>query len=240
MLNADQSIVLFEVFVDVDLTFVTNSLNVVSISPESPATLNTGDDLEIEFNYSTAEADGVRILAVPYTNGSISPGSIETASSIFPAGVRTVTEEFPLLDAVGNVDQIKFQMLNADQSVVLLEFFVDVNLTVVANSIEITSLNPESPATLNIGDQVEIEFNYSTDEEGGVLIFARPFTNGSLSPNYSASGSDLYPAGDGSISVSFRINDAPANVDQIRFQFLKPEGFVVLFETFVDVDYTFE
>ncbi|MGD8751195.1 MAG: hypothetical protein PVG14_07220, partial [Anaerolineales bacterium] len=53
------------------------------------------------------------------------------------------------------------------------------------------SLNPDSPNILRTNDQVNLSFQYVTNEKSGVRIFARPFTNGALTLNYGAHGSIL-------------------------------------------------
>ena len=54
-------------------------------------------------------------------------------------------------------------------------------------------LTPDTPNILRFNESVNITFDYSTTEPSGVRIFARPFTNGALTPNYAAAGSPIYP-----------------------------------------------
>ncbi|MBN1465740.1 hypothetical protein JXA02_08275, partial [candidate division KSB1 bacterium] len=54
---------------------------------------------------------------------------------------------------------------------------------------------PPSPVTLQLGQQLNVNFDYFTTNAGGVRIFVRPVTNGAPSPDYGAHGSPLYPAG---------------------------------------------
>ncbi len=101
------------------------------------------------------------------------------------------------------------------------------------------SLDPDSPASLSLGERVNVTFNYSTTQSGGVRIFVRPVTNGSLTPNYAAHGSPLYPVGSGSGDGYFTITDVPASVDQLRFEMLNADQSVQLLQFFVDVNYGF-
>ncbi|MEZ4891778.1 MAG: hypothetical protein R2778_02040 [Saprospiraceae bacterium] len=78
----------------------------------------------------------------------------------------------------------------------LLEMLLPVEYTgnfLVENII----LCPDSPARLENGSMVNVHYDYYNDEGMDTRIFVRPFTNGSLSPGYGASGSGLYATGAG-------------------------------------------
>ncbi|MEN8163289.1 MAG: hypothetical protein ABFS37_04105, partial [Acidobacteriota bacterium] len=100
-------------------------------------------------------------------------------------------------------------------------------------------LIPKSPASLLYGDRVNIAFEYYTSEPDGVRIFVRPFTNGSLTPNYGAHGSPLYPTGNGKGSGWFTINSGPVTVDQLRFQMFNNDQSKLLLEFRINVSYYF-
>ena len=237
MFDADQNNLLYEFFVDVDYTFITHELEVTAINPEVPATLCLGERVEFSFNYNTNEPTGVRIFGRPLTGGTLSPNYGAHGSPIHPTGEGMGTGFFTL-NSPANVDQIRFQIFDADQNNLLHEFLVDVDYTFVAHQVEMTSINPNSPAILVKGERVEFSFDYKTSEATGVRIFGRPFTAGSLTPGYGAHGSPAHPTGEGSSTGFFTINSA-AKVDQIRFQMLNAAQTELLYEYFVDVDYEF-
>jgi hypothetical protein len=111
-----------------------------------------------------------------------------------------------------------------------------------ALAVSITNIvfTPPSPANLDFGQDVDFTFDYEVDEDS--RIFGRPFTGGALSFAYSAHPSPLYSMGSGSGSGFFTIGDAGqgiAHVDQVRFQVFALDLTTLLYETFVDVDYTF-
>ena len=110
----------------------------------------------------------------------------------------------------------------------------------VPNSMHNIELSPPSPASLYFNDDVNITFDYSTNEFGGVRIFVRPFTDGSLTPNYAAHGSPLYPYGSGSGSGLFTITSGEVIVDQVRFQMWNGDQTELLVESFIDVEYHFK
>jgi hypothetical protein len=107
------------------------------------------------------------------------------------------------------------------------------------HSISNVTLDPPSPASLNTGHDVGVAFKYSTAEAGGVYIWARPVANGVPAPDYAASGSPLYPAGEGNGSGIFTIESGAVRVDQIRFQIWNADKSQLLYEFFVPVSYTF-
>ncbi|MTB49909.1 T9SS type A sorting domain-containing protein [Lewinella sp. W8] len=88
------------------------------------------------------------------------------------------------------------------------------------------------------GDRVNLEFEYSTDEPGGVRIFARPFTDGALTPSYGASGSGLY-TGNGTGTGFFTINSGDVTVDEVRFSITNADQSEILQEFFIPVHYEF-
>ena len=70
-------------------------------------------------------------------------------------------------------------------------------------------------------------------------MWARPFTKGSLTPNYAAHGSPLYPVGTGTIVGYFTITSGDVKVDHIRFQMWNADQSLLLYEAFVPVCYLF-
>jgi hypothetical protein len=108
------------------------------------------------------------------------------------------------------------------------------------NTISNIVLNPQSPAALNFWEDVNISFTYTTSEQGGVQIWARPFTNGYLTPNYAAHPSIIHPYGEGTVNDAFfTIMSGAVTVDQIRFQMWTPDHSKLLLEIFVPVNYQF-
>lgn len=108
---------------------------------------------------------------------------------------------------------------------------------VAAQSISITEISPNSPANLAFGRQVTLSFDYEMNSNDGVRIFVRPFTSGSLTPNYAASGSPVY-WGSGSGSANFTIQSGRATIDQIRVRAVSLQN-ELLFEFYLPVEFTF-
>jgi hypothetical protein len=105
------------------------------------------------------------------------------------------------------------------------------------NSVSNIRLSPNSPASLNFNDKVNVWFDYYAREE--VYIYARPMTNGSPTPNYAAHGSQLYPKGEGKGQGYFTITKGAVTVNGVRLQMMNKSQNNVLFETIVPVKYKF-
>ncbi len=107
-------------------------------------------------------------------------------------------------------------------------------------SISITEISPSSPSTLNFGEDVTINFEYTLNRRGGFRIFIRPFTSGRLTPNYAASGSPNYTSMRGRGSAQFSVTKGTiTTVDQLRVQVVDTRQGSTIFEFFVPVDFTF-
>ena len=115
----------------------------------------------------------------------------------------------------------------------------DWNIPLQANPNTITNieLSPPSPAQLGYGDHVDVTYDYTTDDPGGVFIWVRPYTDGSLTPDYAATSSPLHPAYDGSGSAYFYAKSGPVGVDQLRFRMKNADMSVTYLEFFIDVSY---
>jgi hypothetical protein len=111
--------------------------------------------------------------------------------------------------------------------------------TGICDNISNIQLSPSSPASLIFNQNVDITFDYTTEEAGGVRIFARPFSSGSLTSNYAAHSSPNYPVGSGSGTGYFTITSGAAIVDQIRIRMYNDDQSVLLLEFFIPVEYHF-
>jgi hypothetical protein len=243
MWNATQTRLIFQGFVPVHYQFGTlvHDIYGITLSPMTPNSLANGQDVTVNFNYQTGLAGGVRIFARPLTAGAPTPNYGASGSPLYPTGSGSGSGTFTILSGSAVVDQIRFQMYDANQTVLLYEVVIPVSYAFgpAANSVTGIGLSPMNPNILDHGQNVNLTFNYQTDEPGGVLIFARPFSHGALTPNYAASGSPLYATGSGTGTGFFTITSGPLIVDGIRFQILNASQTAVLFETVIPVHYQF-
>ena len=116
--------------------------------------------------------------------------------------------------------------------------FTFVHATLVAQTLSITGIYPDSPSSLTFNQKVTINFNYSLRNQNAIQIFMRPVTSEKLTPNYSASGSPLY-RGKGTGTASFTVTAGNIKVDQIRVQVLSSPQNRLIFEFFLPVEFTY-
>lgn len=99
------------------------------------------------------------------------------------------------------------------------------------------SFDPSPTAAIQWNQDVNVSFDYSIDVPDGARVFVRPFSNGSLTPNYGASGSPIYPFGSGSGASVFRIQSGLVRIDEVRFTVYNAAQTELLLTFFVPVDY---
>ncbi len=104
------------------------------------------------------------------------------------------------------------------------------------HSISNIQLDPPSGGVFIKTIQVEVTFDYTTAETGGVRIFVLPYTDGSRT-SYTSSESPLYPAGQGKGEGDFTIQSRGVTVDKIRFKMTSADKSRVLYESFISVNY---
>jgi hypothetical protein len=83
--------------------------------------------------------------------------------------------------------------------------------------LQIISTEPKSPAILQPGQKVYVNFRYDTGDYDAVQIWARPRTNGSMTKGYKAHGSSVYNKYDDVKDTiqGYFFFDEPTEVDEI-------------------------
>jgi hypothetical protein len=124
----------------------------IVLYPESPATLYYGEwvditfDYTVELNYRSEGADDIdivpdaHIIPRPFTNGDLSPGYLSRGYNFLGPYDTHGESRFTINPKDGQVvvDQIRFQLLNADKSIILNEFFIPTVFTFIPDeSIEL-------------------------------------------------------------------------------------------------------
>jgi hypothetical protein len=239
MYNGNQTTLLFEAYIPVHYLFGDPASIVTGIvlSPDTPDVLNFDQNVNFTFNYSTRQAGGVYIWARPFTNGALTPNYAAHGSPVHPTGVGSGSGFFTITTGQVVVDQIRIQMWDTSQTTLLFEAFLPVyyrfrSPTNIVTNIE---LLPDTPNVFKYSQNVNLTFNYTTNQAGGVRIFARPFSGANLSPNYAAHPSPLYQTGSGSGTGFFSLTAGPLVVDKIRIQMWDANQTMLLFEAFLPV-----
>jgi hypothetical protein len=243
MYNADQSRLLFESFLPVHYLYsdAGNLVTNVRLSPQTPNIVGLNENINLTFDYQTTVLAGVRIFARPFSGSNTTPGYGAHGSPLYPVGTGSGTGWFNIDGGSGVIDRIRLQMYNADQTVLLFEYFLPVHYLYsgAANLVTNVSLGPPTPNIVALNENVNLTFDYRTNVPGGVRIFARPYSGDDLTPGYAAHGSPLYPVGTGNGSGSFNIGSGSGVIDKIRLRMYNADQSELLFEAFMPVHYQY-
>lgn len=113
------------------------------------------------------------------------------------------------------------------------------------NDIAVKNISPNSPATLDhyqtgSNDRVKIDYDYNITYADGARIWIIPYTDGSKSPGYLYSQSNVFKGtGSRSVIVSIDEDAGEVHVDQLRIIITDPDQNIDITERFMEVDYTF-
>ncbi|MFK8162482.1 MAG: T9SS type A sorting domain-containing protein [Lewinella sp.] len=197
----------------------------------------TGEKVFVDFEYTIDEPGGARIFVRPFTDGALTPGYGASGSPLY-TGTGTSESNFTINTAGPTVEELRFLVTNADQSETLREFYVPVHYEFYENGVHDFAFSADQEiASFLLGEPVEISFDYDIRHSGGARIFIRPFTDGALTPGYSASGSILFD-GTGNQTVNFRINSGiNVRVDSLRITVLNDDQSELLQEFYIPVNW---
>jgi hypothetical protein len=233
----DPANVLLEFFVPVDFHFSASTFSNIVLTPANPAPVQISNFVQVAFNYSSVQF--TRIQALPFTHGAASPHYAVTPSPRYGVGMGSGTTSITITDGDVEVDSIQLRMYTDDWTQILQEIYIPVQYHFGHNAIADIQCDVQSPAALLNGQRLNFTFKYTTNYSGEVIIFTRPFTDGELSPYYSASSGALRDSGDGNGTGYFTIVDHDVWVDSVRFHMTNSDQSVVLLDYFVPVTYHF-
>jgi hypothetical protein len=104
-----------------------NSVTMITLDPQTPNILLNDQYVNISFSYTTTQAGGVRIYARPFSDGSRTADYMASDAPLSPVGKGTGKQSFTIRSGNITVDQVRFQMFNADQTQIIFEAFVPVH-----------------------------------------------------------------------------------------------------------------
>ncbi len=237
--SGDQTQLLLQFYVPVKFHYGAHAITDIAFSPSAERSMQNGEQINVSFSYRTSQPGGVRIFPRPMSGSNLAPSYAASGSPLYTGSSGSGTGNFTITSGSVLVDGVRFQMWDGNQTTLLQEFVVPVKYHFAAHAISNVSATPASPNGLLFGENVNISFSYRTSEPGGVRIFPRPVTNGSLTPNYAASGSPLYATGSGTGTGNFTISQGRTTVDAIRFQMWNASQTTLLLEWFVPVNIHF-
>lgn len=130
MWDDGQTTLLFEAFLPVYYRFRSSSHLVTDIefAPDTPNIFKYSDNVNLSFNYTTSNKEGVRIWARPFSGANLSPGYAAHGSIVHPVGSGSATGSFRLTTGPMIVDKVRIQMWDPDQTTLLFEAFLPVHL----------------------------------------------------------------------------------------------------------------
>ncbi len=231
-----------EVFKDVYYSFTNDSNKTYSISnvvfdPTSPSSLVANDKVNITFDYQKPYGD-VRIYVEPLKssgsgNGGVSGSGIYSETNGSGDGFFTYYGE-------ALIEQVRIRIQSVNGGIILHDHIENVHfsysLNPIAYSISNVVFTPTSPDTIHTVDTLKFTFDY-VKPFGDVKIFARPMQDGEVKLGSTSKTVITYKDDTGSGWDYISFADV-ASFDQVRFQ-IKSTLNQMLYETIIDVDYTF-
>ncbi len=205
----------------------------VTFSHPSPSYLPHGETVSVEIDFKIDDPAGGYIYARPFTLDNPTPG-YGASGGFLAMGTGTTTRNFTINNFENVVTHVRIYVRDTVTDEIELEMFVPVRFVFAPHGVFNLQMNHNQHDRLPFGESLVINFDYAADVPDGCKIFARPFTNGTLTPGYSASGSgSLAPSGSYSQNFSF---SAEADVTDIRFQIFSLDNTTLLYEIFVPYD----
>ncbi|MBK7771632.1 MAG: T9SS type A sorting domain-containing protein [bacterium] len=191
----------------------------------------------VTLDYKVTSPNGARILVYPFENGSLVAGYSWGGSPTYPTGTTgTAGNYLTFTTGTHHMDSFRVRMIDPVTSTTLLDIYLPADYTFANNAVNEIAFSHSSPSWLLNGENLVIDFACQTDEAAGVRVSARPYSGGSLSPGYTASGVATVPMGSGTGQQWFRFNTGTHDVDAVRFQVWNSTLSTLLLEFFVPVD----
>lgn len=234
--NSNQSTLLRRFWIPVHFRFGPVGINNFgfSASPEL-ASLLLGEDFTCFFHYKVDYSGGVRIFIRPFTKGSMTPGWSGSPSPLYTGTGTNGSGSFRINSGKNvRVDSIRIQVTNADQSILIDEFFLPSNI--YYSTVKITNIEPQGDQFPLNNEKRNVVFRYHTTESAGVRVFLLPWTNGAATPHYAVAPSGVY-TGSGMETSFFTITQGNQRVDHLRFKVTNPTQSEDLLEFWYPVEY---
>jgi hypothetical protein len=196
--------------------------------------LPNSETVTVSIDYKIDEASGGRVYILPYTNGAPTPNYAVSGGPLLGPGTGTWTPQMRVHSGSAVIDHVRIKLVSPDQSETWLEFFVPVSFAYGPNGVFDVVPNHSEYSRLRHGQQLSMTIEYASSDAAGCLVFARPYTNGSPTPGYGASGSALLPQSGSTTQWFSFANDA--DVDHLRVFIKDHTNTTVIFECFIPFD----
>jgi len=237
--------VLTEFWVPVRFQAEEASVYNIALAPASPAGRLHPENVTADLDYRTTETGGVRIYAIPCTDGAPSPNAAFSGSSLCPSGTGHVARSFRITSGDAVVDSVRFDIYNADNSRLITRYFVPVNYHYAEQIVRAAILQHPSPSYFNHGSETPgypdhnayVDLPYTVSIPEGVRMVVKPYTNGSMTPGSHYAGGQYVPAGSGTLTGLYvGVVDEPQVIDQLLVRvYGASEPYAHISDWFVDV-----
>ena len=197
--------------------FGPHAIRTVTVTPEGPERMAHGQLVNIDFIYETTQVGGIRISAVPITNGILTPNSTFSTFDLLSGSSGWENKWFSVTSGDVDIEAIRFVMWDASLTTPLHSFDLPCDYHFGSTAIQNIVLSTPTPASMIHGDRVYIDFDYVTDHPMDVKVYAIPQTDGANSPNHSVNPPVALPPMSGHGQNRFTITSELCDVDEIWF-----------------------
>ena len=231
--------VIWQTFIPVEYHYSGNKIDNIQFSPPSPDNLYCDEAVNTTFDYCTSETGGVRIYAIPYTNGMPTPFQYYGGTTNYAEGSGSGSRFFGVHSGVFTVDQVQFIMKSQVTNQLIYEKYVPVSYLFNEVRIYCIRFSPESPAELANNQCAEISFKYN-DGWGTDIIHLIPYSAGNETPHAKiCEYGNFYLDDDDFLGwIRFTIESGDVTVDQVKLQVKRADGRLVG-EIMLQVEYHF-
>jgi hypothetical protein len=200
----------------------------ITFSHPTPGYLPHSEFVVVTIDYKVDAAGGGRVFILPFSGGAPTPSYAVSGGPLVGPGTGTVNLQFRITAGNHVVDQVRVRLVSPDQSQLWLELFLPVHFIYGPSGIFTITPSRSEHSALRHEQRLDVDFAYEVSDPAGCRIFARPYTDGALTPGYAASGSAVLPQS-GSASQWFSFDD-DADVTHIHFRVANHDNSATLLE----------
>jgi hypothetical protein len=225
----DNQTLLDEFFVPWDCHWREWGVYDIAFNHGNVTSLHNSQNLVSSFTMDHVDPNGLRVWTWSIQDGNYCPGSVYQGSVLEASGPHPVTRYTRVSDGTEQVDAVRFLVGTTDQ--IYMEFDVPVLIDYGPHALQNFDFSPASPAIMSFGEQLQMTFDYVTDESAGVRIFGRAAYQYEPLMGMTSAGSPLYPAPSGSGDFWMTYN-ADREADMIRFRMVSSDQSLLFLEWF--------
>ena len=213
-----------------------NWLAGVTFDHASPSYLPHDEPVTVTIDCKVDSLAGAHIHVAPFSGGQMTPSSVTGPSPLVPEGQSTVTRTFVITSGNHTVDQVRIWMTNAQDTVVLLEFFLPVEYIYGPYGMFNIQFQKSDYSVLARGENLFMDFDYGSPGPDNVIVFVSPYFDGNPVTGYS-SGGGKGGSPSGSASLRFNFPTPPKDINQVQFRMTNADQSVILLDFLLPAHY---